>query len=391
MNEISDILNRGVSDVIVKKDLEKKLKSGKKLRIKFGIDPTGSSLHIGHAVILRKLRSFQEMGHQILFLIGTFTARIGDPTGKTEVRKVLTKEQIDKNIRDYKKEASKILDLDKTKFYENHEWLEFMSFSELIQVSQSFTVSQMMERDMFQERVKKDLPISLHEFFYPLMQGYDSVILKADLEIGATEQTFNLLAGRTLQKSFGEKPQDIMTMPVLEGTDGKEKMSKSLDNFIGLSESPREMFGKTMSIPDELIIKYFELCTNLSLKEISDIEKALNKGENPRDAKIRLAKELVKIYHSENDATGAEKEFLEMFQKKGVPDEIPTFSFQGEKGIVDIIYEAKLCSSKSDVRRLIDQNAVSIDGEKTKDKNLSLSCGDQVLKVGKRKFLKLVI
>jgi len=257
MKEIKELLSRGVSDVIVRKDLEKKLNSGEKLRIKFGIDPTGSALHIGHAVILRKLREFQRLGHEILFLLGTFTAQIGDPTGKTETRKVLSREDVRKNIRDYKVEAAKVLDIDKVRFYENHEWLQDMSFTELIKVSQSFTVSQMIERDMFQDRIKRELPISLHEFFYPLMQGYDSVILRADLEIGATEQTFNLLAGRTLQKSFGEKPQDIMTMPVLEGTDGKEKMSKSLGNFIALSDPPREMFGKTMSIPDDLIIKYF--------------------------------------------------------------------------------------------------------------------------------------
>ena len=389
MKEIKELLSRGVSDVIVRKDLEKKLNSGEKLRIKFGIDPTGSALHIGHAVILRKLREFQRLGHEILFLLGTFTAQIGDPTGKTETRKVLSREDVRKNIRDYKVEAAKVLDIDKVRFYENHEWLQDMSFTELIKVSQSFTVSQMIERDMFQDRIKRELPISLHEFFYPLMQGYDSVILRADLEIGATEQTFNLLAGRTLQKSFGEKPQDIMTMPVLEGTDGKEKMSKSLGNFIALSDPPREMFGKTMSIPDDLIIKYFELATDLNLKEIKEIKDSLDRGENPRDAKLLLAKELVRIYHGVQESIQAQEEFLKMFQKKGLPDEIPDFHFEGEQAVIEILATSKTCSSKGEARRMVDQNAVSIDGDKISDPNLKLSCQGQVIKVGKRKFIRL--
>ena len=389
MNEIAELLERGVSDLVVRKDLEEKIKSGKKLRVKFGIDPTGSDLHIGHAVILRKLRDFQNMGHHIILILGTFTAQIGDPTGKTEVRKVLSREEVQSNIQNYKQEISKILDVNKVEFRENHEWLADMSFTELIEVSQSFTVSQMIERDMFQDRMKKGLPISLHEFFYPLMQAYDSVVLRADLEIGATEQTFNLLAGRTLQKAFGEKPQDVMTMPVLEGTDGKEKMSKSLGNFIAISDSPREMFGKTMSIPDELIIKYFELTTDYSQKDIEQVKKSLAAGENPRNAKLDLARNLVNIYHGAEAASVAQREFLEMFQKKGLPEDMPQFNFEGSKGILDILFESKVLSSKSEARRMISQNAVSIDGEKITDPNLALSCNQQVIKVGKRKFLKL--
>ncbi|MBU1019213.1 MAG: tyrosine--tRNA ligase [Patescibacteria group bacterium] len=387
---MDSLLSKGVSDVIVREDLEKKLKSGKKLRVKLGIDPSGADLHIGHMVVIRKLKEFQDLGHHIMLLFGNFTGQIGDPTGKAESRKIKTQEELEANAKHYLKQAGKLIDTEKVEVVWNADWLSKLNFADIIQLASNFTVAQMMERDMFQDRVKNDLPISMHEFFYPLMQGYDSVALKADIELGGTDQTFNLLAGRTLQKAYGQEPQNILTVPLLEGTDGKKKMGKSDDNYIGVDEAPRDMYGKTMSVPDELIVKYFELATDLTLDEIAKIKEELDGGGNPRDLKMRLAREIVAIYHDVDAAKGAEDEFINMFRNKELPDEIPEKVFSEAKwNIVDLITEAELVVSKSDGRRMTQQGAVKVDSEKVDsfETEIELTTEGRLLQVGKRKFL----
>jgi len=387
---INNILNRGTVDVIVRDDLEAKLKSGKKLNIKFGIDPTGASLHIGHMVVIKKLAEFQKLGHNIQLLFGNFTGQIGDPTGKSEVRNKKTQSELEKNAETYQKQVSKILDINKIETVWNADWLGKLSFSDVIHLSSKFTVSQMLERDMNKERIKNKQAIYVHEFLYPLMQGYDSVALKSDVELGGTEQTFNLLAGRTLQKAYGQTPQNIITVPILEGLDGHIKMGKSEGNFVGVIETPNEQFGKLMSIPDNLIIKYFELATNISLKEIEKIQKDIASGMNPRDAKIKMAKEVISIYHSETEAQQAEISFMNVFQKKKLPDQMPEIKITSGQKLINILIESNQTPSKGEARRLFTQNAISFNDKKITDINFIITVSG-ICKIGKRRFIKINI
>ncbi|MFC1751053.1 tyrosine--tRNA ligase [Pseudomonadota bacterium] len=392
LEKIKNIMDRGTVEVLVKKDLEAKLLSGKKLTVKFGIDPSGKDLHIGHMVPIRKLREFQELGHKIVMLFGNFTGQIGDPTGKGETRAVKTQEELEANAKHYLLQVKTLLDTKNIEVVWNADWLKKLNFADVTHLASHFTVAQMMERDMFQDRVKANKPISVHEFLYPLMQGYDSVSLKADVEIGGTDQTFNLLAGRTLQKAYDQRPQDVITVPILEGLDGKIKMGKSEDNYIGVNEPANEMFGKVMSIPDELILKYFELATDTSLEEITKIEKSLKEGENPRNVKLLLASAVVTIYHDSKAASAAEKEFINVFSKKQTPDEIETKNIgQNSSNIVELLSSTGLSSSKSEARRLIEQGGVKIDNEKvgTVDEMVDLK-NERLIQVGKRKFLKVI-
>ncbi|PIZ76151.1 tyrosine--tRNA ligase [Candidatus Peregrinibacteria bacterium CG_4_10_14_0_2_um_filter_38_24] len=388
-----NLLERGVVEVIVKEELEKKLNSGKKLRIKFGIDPTGSDLHIGHGVVLRKLKQFQDRGDTAILLIGDYTARIGDPTGKSETRKTLTEEQIKENMKHYIEQASKILDLKKLEIRYNSEWFGKMNMAQILELTTKRTVSQMLQREDFKNRLKNNQDISVTELLYPLMQGYDSVMLESDVELGGTDQTFNMLVGRDMQKNYGCKTiQDIITVPILEGTDGIEKMSKTYNNYIGFSESPKEIYGKAMSIPDNMIIKYFELATEISFEDLKTIEKALKQGENPKNLKMRLARELVALYHDKKSAETAEKEFTEIFSNKGKPEEIEKIKLSGKiHKLVDLLVETKLTTSKGEARRLIEQGGLKVDDEKIIDINAELDTSkERLIQAGKRKFIKVI-
>lgn len=365
LQKISQLLNRGTVEVQVKPDLEKKLLSSRKLNIKFGIDPTGSDLHLGHMVVVRKLREFQQMGHNIQLLFGNFTGQIGDPTGKNETRTMRTQEELEKNAKHYLKQVEIFLDVDKLEVRWNAEWLSPLKFSDVVKLASNFTVAQMLERDMFQQRMKAGIPISMHEFFYPLMQGYDSVALKADVELGATEQTFNLLAGRVLQKAYGQVPQDIMTVPILVGTDGKIKMGKTTGNFIGVNESANEMFGKVMSIPDDVIVTYFELATGVSDEKIGEVKKALESGENPRNLKMQLASQIVTEYHDAAQAKSAEEYFTKTVSNKEIPDDIELKMLPESKiNILDLLANTGMVASKGEARRLITQGGVKVEGKR---------------------------
>jgi len=390
-SKIKEILTRGVVEVLVKNDLSEKLKSGRKLRIKLGIDPSGKDLHIGHMVVIKKLKEFQDLGHQIILLFGNFTGQIGDPTGKMEGRAIKSKQELEKNSEKYLDQVKIFLDIDKVEVRWNADWLEKLNFADVVKLASCFTVAQMMERDMFQDRVKKNIPISMHEFMYPLMQGYDSVALNADLELGGTDQTFNLLAGRVIQKAYGQVPQDILTVPILEGLDGVKKMGKSENNYIAVDDDPKNMFGKVMSIPDNLILKYFELATNVPSEEIKKYEKALKEGENPMDIKKTLGKEIVKIYHSPEDASVAEAAFVNQFSKNELPEDIEEKTIDAKEiNLVELIVNEKLAPSKSEARRLIEQGGVKIDQEKITDVNHTLDLhNEKLIQVGKRKFLKV--
>ena len=386
--QIKNILDRGVTDVIIRSELEKKLKSEKKLRIKFGIDPTGSDLHLGHAVVLNKLKHFQDAGHTCILLIGDYTARIGDPTGKSETRKMLSEADIRKNMQDYINQASKILDIDKLEIRHNSEWYGKMNMAEILELTSKRTVNQMLQREDFKNRINSGREVSVVEMMYPLMQGYDSVALDCDVEIGGTDQLFNMLVGRDLQKIYEcKKQQNVITVPILEGLDGKEKMSKSLNNYIGLTESPKEIYGKTLSLPDELIVKYFKLATHLPLDQISTIEDQMKSGENPKNFKMQLAKELVSFYHDRNSAEAAEQEFQNIFAKGQIPTDIEEINLEKPNyNTVDLIVEAQLLTSKSEARRMVQQGAVKINDEKIEDINQEISITEKTLiKVGKRK------
>ncbi len=392
-----EIIKRGTVEILPEDELVEKLKrsisTGKPLTIKLGLDPTAPDIHLGHTVVLHKIRQFQELGHQAVILLGDFTARIGDPTGRSETRKPLTEEQVLENARTYERQMFKILDPQKTKLVFNSHWLARLTFSQVIELASKYTVARMLERDDFAKRYGENLPIGIHEFFYPLMQGYDSVELKPDIELGGTDQKFNLLMGRTLQKEYGQEPQIAIMMPIIEGLDGVQKMSKSLGNYIGIDESPREMYGKTMSLPDELMIRYFELVTAVSLEEIQAIQNGLQNGElHPRDVKMRLAREIVSFYHDSNVAYTAEEEFKKIFQQHDLPDEIPVYAWL-EEGLVwlpKLLHEAGLVASTSEGRRLIQQGAVKLDGEKVEDANIEIRPQEgMVIKVGKRKFIKI--
>ncbi len=389
---IDELLTRGVEDIIGREDLEKKLESGEKMKIYIGADPSRPDIHIGHAVGLRKLRQFQELGHKIIFLIGDFTAQIGDPTGKDEARKQLSPSEVKKNAKTYKDQISKLLDFkgkNKAELKYNSKWNNKLKFQDLIELGSKFTVSQFLERDMYQKRLKEGKPISLHEFFYPLMQAYDSVSMDVDMEVGGNDQLFNMLCGRTLMQKLKNKNKIVMTFQLLEGTDGR-KMSKSYDNYIAVNDLPNDMFGKVMSISDDLIIKYFTLCTDLSLEEIKELESKMANGENPRNMKVRLGYEIVRIYHGEKFAKNAQEEFDNVFKNKEKPKDIEKVNLTNDANIINVLVNFKLVLSKTEARKMIEQNAVTINDEKIKDQNFVFKSGEKYLvQVGKRRFLEI--
>ncbi|MDA0690723.1 MAG: tyrosine--tRNA ligase [Nitrospinae bacterium] len=391
------IIRRGATELIDEKELteqlEKSIKTGTPLRVKAGFDPTAPDLHLGHTVLLHKMRQFQSLGHEVIFLIGDFTAMIGDPTGKSETRKSLTLEEVKSNAETYLDQVFKILDADKTTVAYNSEWMNKFTSQEMISLAARYTVARMLERDDFQKRMANQLPISIHELFYPLIQGYDSVALKADVELGGTDQKFNLLVGRDMQRSYGVAPQTVLTMPLLEGTDGVQKMSKSLGNSIGVLDSPAEMFGKTLSISDELMWRYFQLLSDISDKELEGLQAQAKTGElNPKNAKVKLAKEIVSRYHSPDAAEHAAREFENVFKKKEIPDDIPEAKTWGPdaRWICKVLAEHSLTESTSAAQRLIKQGAVTVNGQKVSDKDLQLEGNqDYLIKVGKKRFLKI--
>lgn len=397
-SEKLEILKRGVEEIIPEKGLGKKLNKNKPLIIKAGFDPTAPDLHLGHTVLINKLKQFQDLGHQVVFLIGDFTGMIGDPSGVSETRPILTAEQLKKNSETYQEQIFKILDKKKTKIEFNSSWFKKMTSSELINLSSKMTVARMLERDDFSKRYKGNKPISIHEFIYPLVQGYDSFELKSDVELGGTDQKFNLLVGRDIQKSFGMEEQIIMTLPILEGTDGIKKMSKSLDNYIGLQESPNDMFGKIMSISDDLMWRYFNLLSFKTSIEIKEIKKKTEQGLNPMEAKKMLAMEIVTRFHGQEKALLAEKEFTNRFSKGNDPAEIKLIKLSMKASSISIadllsndeLGDQKLCKSKSEARRMIAQGAVKIDGNKISDDSISVqNPSENTYQVGKLKFLKI--
>ncbi|MFD2179931.1 tyrosine--tRNA ligase [Veronia pacifica] len=382
-------IKRGVEELIPEEELIAKLKENRPLRIKLGMDPTAPDIHLGHTVVMNKLRAFQELGHEVIFLVGDFTATVGDPTGKNATRPPLTREEVLKNAETYKQQAFKILDPEKTRFEFNSDWLNELGTVGMIRLAASSTVARMLERDDFKKRYSTNQPIAIHEFIYPLLQGYDSVALEADVELGGTDQKFNLLMGRELQKQHGQKQQVIITMPLLVGLDGVKKMSKSAHNYIGVTEAPGEMFGKIMSISDDLMWNYYELLSFRPLEEVEQLKTDIANGKNPRDVKILLAKEIIARFHSDADADAAEADFINRFQKGAMPDEMPEFTFEQGVAIANLLKDAGLVGSTSDAMRMIRQGAVKIDGEKVSDTKLVPASGQSVYQVGKRKFARV--
>ncbi|OGH64786.1 MAG: tyrosine--tRNA ligase [Candidatus Magasanikbacteria bacterium RIFCSPHIGHO2_01_FULL_41_23] len=387
--KIQELLTRGVSEVIVHEELEKKLMSGKKLRIKFGIDPTGAELHIGHAVPLRKLRQFQDMGHQIILLIGDYTAMIGDPTGRSQTRPILALEQIKTNMQTYVEQASLVLNMSNVEIRHNSEWYGAENFTHLLMdLSSKITVARVLERDDFKKRMSEGSDIQMQEILYPLLQGYDSVALKADVELGGSDQKFNLLMGRKLQKRYDQPEQDVITVPLLEGTDGEKKMSKSYGNYIALRDSPEEMYGKVLSIPDALIFKYFELATDATLLQIEDYKKQLAAGANPRDIKMKLALAITSLYHGENGARVGQEYFQSTIQNKERPDEIPELKPTAYDPVT-VLVEAGFCKSKSEAKREIDGGGVKLNDKKVVGYDAPIKSGD-IIQKGKRFFVKII-
>lgn len=384
-------LKRGVEDVYSEADLIEKLKENRPLRVKLGADPTAPDIHLGHTVVLNKLRQFQNFGHEVIFLIGDFTATVGDPSGKNATRPPLSREDVLRNAETYKEQIYKILDQQKTRIVFNSDWLGELGTVGMIRLASNYTVARMLERDDFKKRFNNNQSIAIHEFIYPLLQGHDSVALEADIELGGTDQTFNLLIGRELQKAAGQKPQVAMTLPLLVGLDGEKKMSKSLGNYIGVTEAPNEMFGKIMSISDELMWDWYNLLSFRPLTEIAQLKADVEAGKNPRDVKILLAKEIIARFHSEADADAAEQEFINRFQKGAMPDEMPEFTFEGEIGLATLLKEAGLVSSTSEAIRSAQQGGVKIDGEKVDDVKQNAQKGTFVYQVGKRKFARVTV
>jgi len=397
------IIKRGTEEIISEKELIEKLEKSKKekcpLRIKQGFDPNAPDIHLGHTVGLRKMRQLQDLGHDIYFLIGDFTGRIGDPSGKSATRKQLTEVQVQKNAQTYKEQVFKVLNPEKTKVVFNSHWLGKLSFEEVLRICSKYTVARMLERDDFSNRYKAEKPIGIHEFLYPLMQGYDSVAMQADIELGGTDQKFNLLVGRAIQREYNQEPQVIITLPLIEGTDGVEKMSKSLNNYIGINESPQKMFGKAMSIPDKLMLRYFELVTDVSMEEINKIKSGLeNDVLHPRDIKKRLGREIVQLYHGYSNAQLAEEEFEKVFKEKRFPEKIKELSLDkgnlkdGRIWITNLILLSGIVKSKSEIKRLILQGGIKINGEKISDPYLDLLVEDgMVIKIGKLNFIKVIL
>jgi len=384
-------LKRGVEDIYSEADLIEKLKENRPLRVKLGADPTAPDIHLGHTVVLNKLRQFQNFGHEVIFLIGDFTATVGDPSGKNATRPPLSREDVLRNAETYKEQIFKILDPQKTRIVFNSEWLGELGTVGMIRLASNYTVARMLERDDFKKRFANQQSIAIHEFIYPLLQGHDSVALEADVELGGTDQTFNLLIGRELQKSAGQKPQVAMTLPLLVGLDGEKKMSKSLGNYIGVTEAPSEMFGKIMSISDELMWDWYNLLSFRPLVEIAQLKADVEAGKNPRDVKILLAKEIIARFHNEDAANAAEQEFINRFQKGAMPDEMPEFTFEGEIGLATLLKEAGLVPSTSEAIRSAQQGGVKIDGEKVDDVRQNAQKGTFVYQVGKRKFARVTV
>jgi len=392
-----ELIKRGAVEIIVEADFLKKLEKSshenRPLKIKAGFDPTAPDIHLGHTVLLEKMRQFQELGHEVIFLIGDFTGMIGDPSGKSEMRKPLTKDDVLENAKTYRDQISKILDPEKTRVVFNSEWMSQMNSSKMIQLTSTYTVARMLEREDFKQRWINQNPIGIHEFMYPLIQGYDSVALQADVELGGTDQKFNLIVGRELQKEFGQEPQCIVLMPLLEGLDGVKKMSKSLGNYIGITEPPKEMYGKIMSISDELMLRYYELLSHISLEELSSLKEGIQKGAvHPKHAKENLALEIVERYWSKEEALRVKEEFEHIFQQKGLPDEIPAFDItweEKEMWVPKIMKLSGLTSSTGEAMRLIRQGGVTVDDQKVDDPDAKLPAGNYLFKVGKRKFLRV--
>ena len=398
INEQLRELKRGTEEILVEKDFIERIKSKKPLRIKVGFDPTAPDLHLGHTVIINKMRQFQEFGHEVIFLIGDFTGMIGDPSGVNQTRPVLTREEVDENAKTYKKQIYKILDKDKTRIEFNSKWMKKITSAELIDIASKYTVARMLERDDFKQRFKLENPISVHEFLYPLIQGYDSVALEADVEMGGTDQKFNLLVGRHLQQIYGQTPQTIITLPLLEGLDGVKKMSKSADNYIALNDTPDDMFGKVMSLSDDLMWTYYDLISALSLDEIKDLKKKVKDGENPRDIKFLLAEEIVMRFHNDSAVSKANNSFLKRFQKGQAPDEIKTVSINykdtllenGKVNVARLLLLANLVPSLSEGHRALKAGSIRLEGEKIENSELEIQTKEKfVLSFGKRRFIKV--
>lgn len=378
-----------ISEEELKKKLERSIATGKPLRVKLGMDPSAPDLHLGHTVVLRKLRLFQDLGHQVVLIIGDFTGRIGDPTGKSATRKPLTEEQVLANAKTYKEQIGKILDPEKTEIHFNSEWLGKMNFADVLSLASKMTVARMLERDDFHKRYTSGQSIGVHEFMYPLMQGEDSVAIHADIEFGGTDQKFNLIVGRHLQEEAGQEPQCVIMMPLLEGLDGVQKMSKSLGNYIGIDEAPEDMYGKAMSVPDELMMRYFMLATNVPMEEQEKMKADLESGKlHPRDAKMKLAWTIVDMYHGKEAADKAQDHFIQVFQKKDIPDEMETFEAAPDMALPELLKESGMAASTSEARRAIKQGSVKADGEKVTDLAIELKDG-MVIQMGKRKFRRL--
>ena len=392
MKESLELIKRGIDEVLTEDDLVSKLKSKKQLTVKVGFDPTAPDLHLGHTVILNKMRHFQDLGHKVVFLIGDFTGRIGDPSGKNKTRPSLDKEELEKNAKTYSDQVFKILNKDLTDIRFNSEWCEDLGADGIIGLASKYNLGRMLERDDFSKRYKANQQIAIHEFLYPLIQAYDSIALNADVEMGGTDQKFNLLVGRELQRAFDQEPQVCITLPILEGLDGTNKMSKSLDNYVGINEDPDEMFGKIMSISDDLMWRWFELLSFRPINEVNELKKEVKSGMNPRDTKILLAEEIIERFHSKEDAENAKNTFLDRFQKGAKPKDIETFSISLDDSIAigNLLKESGLVQSTSEAMRLVKQGAVKINDEKIDDPKLSIKKNQELLvQVGKRRFLKI--
>ena len=393
--EVMDVLRRGADEILIENDLAKKLAEGRPLRIKAGFDPTAPDLHLGHTVLINKLKQFQDLGHEVLFLIGDFTGMIGDPTGKNVTRKPLTRDEVKENANSYQEQVFKILDPEKTQVMFNSSWMDAMSPSDLIQLAAKHTVARMLERDDFSKRFKSGQAIAIHEFLYPLIQGYDSVVMKSDVELGGTDQKFNLLVGRQLQEVYGQKPQVVLTMPILEGLDGVQKMSKSLNNYIGVADVANEMFGKIMSVSDELMWRYFELLSFRPISEIEQWQEQCQQGANPRDYKVKLAQEIIERFHDKQAAELALTDFEARFKQGAIPEDIQCLELtasNGQYAIANLLKDAGLTSSTSEAIRMIKQGALKIDGEKIANPKLLIPVNtEQVYQLGKRKFARVSV
>jgi tyrosyl-tRNA synthetase len=396
VDEAFEILRKGVDEILIEEDLKARLESGKRLRVKAGFDPTAPDLHLGHTVLLNKMRQFQDLGHEVMFLIGDFTGMIGDPTGKSATRPPLTREDVIENARTYEQQIYKVLDPEQTLVMFNSSWMGDLGTAGLIELAAKHTVARMLERDDFQNRYREGRPIAIHEFLYPLMQGYDSVAMRADVELGGTDQKFNLLVGRELQKAYGQASQVVMTMPILEGLDGVQKMSKSLNNYIGIDDAPEDMFGKLMSISDDLMWRYFDLLSFRRPIEIAELKAAVTGGRNPRDVKFELGREIVARFHTSAAAETAQRAFVDRFQQGVIPDDVPELEVASSDAagvpLANALKSAGLCASTSEALRMIRQNAVRLDGERVADEGLRLSVGACVLaQVGKRRIARVSI